>query len=295
MDHHPIFREFSGYEGPVLRELWIDWIGGRFKRAWVAPFPGLEQAEASFPEVGEEYFEWIDVLEAVANARDQFTMIELGAGFGRWGVRGAQAARQKGIREIDIRFLEAEPQHAAWVREALVLNGLREDEARVVEAAVSYAGRPIPFIVSWEGLNAANLYGQRITEPLGTKSDEVYFGKSVYHHGSQGTIFVDPITIEALVEDTQRIDLLDMDIQGAEAEVIPNAIETLNAKVRRVHIGTHGSHIETTVRSVFAAAGWEPLWDFGAGETRETVYGEVTFGDGIQTWLNPRLTRSLRC
>ena len=40
-----------------------------------------------YPDFCEEYFEWIDVLESVLAADQQFVMIELGAGYGRWLVQ----------------------------------------------------------------------------------------------------------------------------------------------------------------------------------------------------------------
>src|ERR1043166_4091781 len=109
--HHPIFQQFQAYPGPREAETWIDWIGARFPRRLIAPFPVAEAAEFSHPGCDEEYFEWIDLLSAVAAAKDRFTMVELGAGWGRWGIRGALAARQRGISRLDIRLVEAEPQH----------------------------------------------------------------------------------------------------------------------------------------------------------------------------------------
>src|SRR5436190_22867975 len=124
--HHPIFQQFQGYAGPCEADMWIDWIGARFPRHLIAPFPAAEAEEFYHPPYGEEYFEWIDLLSAVATARDRFTMVELGAGWGRWGIRGAMAARQRGIAELDIRLVEAEPQHAEWDRECVALNGLSD-------------------------------------------------------------------------------------------------------------------------------------------------------------------------
>src|SRR5271169_776412 len=45
------------------------------------------------PPFDEEYFEWIDLFEAVASTKREFVMVELGAGYGKWIVRGAFVAR----------------------------------------------------------------------------------------------------------------------------------------------------------------------------------------------------------
>jgi predicted O-methyltransferase YrrM len=141
---HSIFRKFRGYSGTTDPHIWIDWIGARFPRRLIAPFPTLEAEEFSHPACSEEYFEWIDLLATVETAEHRFAMIELGAGFGRWGIRGAVAARQRGIPKIDIRLVEAEPQHAEWARECIALNAL-SDVVTVTEAALSYQRKLVPF------------------------------------------------------------------------------------------------------------------------------------------------------
>jgi hypothetical protein len=68
--------------------------------------------QTEYPAFPEEYLEWIDLLEAVANAQGKFTMIELGAGYGRWLVNAAVTLRQR--KPTIVPFLigaEAEPTH----------------------------------------------------------------------------------------------------------------------------------------------------------------------------------------
>ena len=76
------------------------------------------------PPVDGEYFEWIDVLESVALARDRYTMLELGAGYGRWAVRAAAAVRQRGISECHLVAVEADPVHFTWLQQHFCDNGL---------------------------------------------------------------------------------------------------------------------------------------------------------------------------
>ncbi len=66
------------------------------------------------------------------------------------------------------------------------------------------------------------------------------------------------VTLSELLEAHGHIDYLDFDIQGAELEVFsePQAIETLNAKVRAVHVGTHAPYIHDQVRDVMLREGW---------------------------------------
>jgi hypothetical protein len=53
-----------------------------------------------------------------------------------------------------------------------------------------------------------------------------------------------------------RIDLVDMDIQGAELEVVSSTTRVLEEEVKRVHISTHLAAIEAALRDLFSSLGW---------------------------------------
>jgi len=243
------------------------------------------------PTVDEEYFEWVDLVDALRTCGECFVMLELGAGYGRWGLRAGHIAKRLGKSEVEVRFVEAEPQHAQWAREAIESNGFFDYKMSVIEAAVAYHGRPTRFPVTFEDLNASNWYGQAVgwdeSAPLTTT---VYFGKPVYQPpGGYALIDVETMTLEQLTADLDRIDFIDMDVQGAEKDIIQNSIETMSRKVRRVHIGTHSTDIEDVIRRVFIKAGWRGIWDFSCQQEYITPYGPVKFGDGVQSWINPHL------
>ncbi len=280
---HPIFGRFQAYSGPATEH--VDWIGMRYRPEWWPDVPTPE-----FPALNEELFEWIDLLEAVNSARGRFTMLELGAGFGRWGIRGALAAKQRGIPHIRARFVEGEPQHVRWIRDALALNGLNDIDASIVEAAASYAGQPIPFVVAMQDHDAGSWYGQSVGPAAGLNPTErTYFGHRVHELSWGDAIYVHTVTFEELAAGLDLIDFVDMDLQGAELELIENAADLFSRKVRRVHIGTHGSEIEDKLRWIFQSEGWTPQWDFPLQTRVETEFGPVLFNDGVQGWINPRL------
>jgi hypothetical protein len=84
-----------------------------------------------------------------------------------------------------------------------------------------------------------------------------------------------------------RVDLLETDIQRTEAEIFPPALELVNRKVRRVHLGTHGRDVHAMLRALFAEAGWEIVFDYGPGR-HMTPRGPLALGsDGILTARNP--------
>jgi hypothetical protein len=76
----------------------VDFLGSKRGLCFVykgasAPNPNRRTFLATeHPVAHEEYFEYIDLLEAVTLARGLFTMMELAAGYGRWLVRGTAAA-----------------------------------------------------------------------------------------------------------------------------------------------------------------------------------------------------------
>lgn len=297
MECHPVFREpaFAAcYDGPFSLGVEFDFIGSASKPSWTGAAAKGMQGPTGVPPFNEEYFEWCALLQSVRDARDRYAMVELGAGYGRWGIRAAVAARRLGISDIRVKLVEAEPQHAQWARENIALNGVG-GIVTIAEAAISYSGQAVPFTIDYraQGLNAVSWYGQAVVDweaSLPDPTGETYFGHTV-HRGPEGygQILVPSLPLEAILDDLDRIDLIDADIQGAEGAMIANSIEALTAKAARVYVGTHSVEIEDSIRAVFSRAGWLNEWDFSLLGERDTPYGKIAFGDGVQSWINRRL------
>jgi FkbM family methyltransferase len=271
--HHPVFEQFPAVTADSPRSFIADFIGSSFNGGWdgQADAPAIPNHTPSLPGFDEEYFEWIDILESVCSAADSHVFIELGAGYGRWSVRAGLAARLKGLRPR-LLLVEGHPRNAQWAREALALNRL-EREGSVIEAAIAYTGEAVTFVVSHE-------------------ERELMFDPCVAWDGATengwGTILVPSTTLEEVTRPFERIDLIDMDLQRAERDLVRHSMETLNRKVKRVHIGTHLPEIETELRDTFTKFGWRNVWDFACGQINETPYGAISFVDGVQGWINPR-------
>ena len=99
------------------------------------------------------------------------------------------------------------------------------------------------------------------------------------------------VTIEMLIDQAgvTRIDLLHMDVQRAEAVIIPASREALKRHVHRICVGIHGKAGEK-VRATLAADGWHSEVDYPRKTTCDTPYGAITFGDGVQVWTNPNVS-----
>ncbi|MBA3430334.1 MAG: hypothetical protein H0U16_02480 [Actinobacteria bacterium] len=97
MRHHPVLDPFE----PLQVDLGDDWdvnfLGVRTRRMFWIGGDQPRQDAGNLPRPDEEYIEWIDVLEAVSNARDRFTMVELGAGWARWLVNAVAALRHRPV------------------------------------------------------------------------------------------------------------------------------------------------------------------------------------------------------
>jgi hypothetical protein len=78
-----------------------------------------------------------------------------------------------------------------------------------------------------------------------------------------------------------------MDIQGAEYDVIPKAMDLLKAKVKAIMVGTHISlEKHNELHQMFLDYDWQPVMVFPRNREVDTDFGKVTFGDGFAFYRN---------
>jgi hypothetical protein len=137
-------------------------------------------------------------------------------------------------------------------------------------------------------------YGQAVT--WSSLDDAVDAGRHYCGHplvempGGWHGVRVDVETLSAMLARFGTIDLADFDVQGAETAVIREAIVPLTEKVRRLHIGTHSPEIDAALPDILAPAGWRCLRSYPCLRWNRTEFGWIKFNDGVQTWVNPRLS-----
>ena len=301
--HHSSIRAQAPVTVMQTPEIDVDFIGTRTRRSFVAGMPGgattvrsTQMVTPSYPPFDEEYFEWVDVLETVEAAKDRYVMIELGAGYGRWSMRAAAAVRRKpGCRFVCV-AVEAEPDHFRWMLEHFRDNGVDPRDHELVWAAVGAQPGFVPF---WVG-EADAWYGQAMASNARAPIPDVRVRRRLRARSALGrppvesltdksVVWVPCVTLSDLLSPHPYVDLIDIDVQGAEVDVLTSAIELLNERVRRVHIGTHSTEIEERLRTLFNIHRWRNLNDYPCLRQAPTPYGEITFGDGVQTWVNPQL------
>jgi FkbM family methyltransferase len=290
----PVFDRWEPWSGEVEPGWTRNWLGVRTR----ADIQSLETAATPMrvafepPDASEDLFEWLSVLESVVESHGPYTIVELGAGWGRWAVNAVAALRQLDARRpFHVVAVEAEPTHFRWLRRHLVDNDIDPSAQTLIRAAVAPTGGRVRFRVG----DPAAWYGQAI-EPddpaaraAGPVSRLVRWGGNVLRdlRRSQRVQRVRAVSLDTVLEPLRDVDLVDADVQGVEADVFEAAADLLGAKVRRVHVGTHGADNEERLRALFRRLGWECRVDYPGGGERETPWGPVLFEEGAQSWVNP--------
>ena len=237
----------------------------------------------ALPLFDEEYFEWIDLLEAVKGAKDTFTMFEIGAGFGRWSARGAALANRNGLK-YDLTAVEPEPVHYQWLLQHSRTNKIDFRKEQLINAVLSTR-------------NGSCWLALALNDPKKWYGQAMFTDWQHYHLGHAFGIFprklpcefikVKQIRAKEIFVEKPSIDLIDIDVQGQELTILRAVKRELCEKTRRVHIGTHTNKIEANLRSLFTKLGWRKIFDFPTNSTVETEYGIISFADGVQSWINP--------
>ena len=199
-----------------------------------------------------EAIEWVGLLKAVASACEgRFAMMELGAGWGPWLAAGAVAARLRGLHDLRLLGVEADPGRFALMRQHFLDNDLDPDAHRLVCAAVGVeAGH-----ARWPRIaDPPNAAGARPVQESGGKldADDVAYMQG----GLEDFIDVEIVPLGDLLAEQEVWDLVHIDVQGWEAKLCAGCVEPLNRRVRWLIIGTHSRPIDGEVIAILHAAGW---------------------------------------
>jgi len=279
--HHSVFYKFPKWKGYITTDNFINFLGISTKKFYhIANYKDNYEkqfVETDYPSFDEEYFEWIDLLESVLSADKVFTMIELGAGYGRWITNGAKASLIYN-KDYNLTGVEAEPSHFIMMKDHIQSNLQQFDNITLIEAAVSDNPNDVLFITG----HPEDWYGQSIVKHSNFKMQDFPDTK---------VNVVKAITLEEILKKERVIDLIDIDIQGYEFKVLDSSKEYLNNFVKKIHIGTHSAEIEESLRYLFDNMGWFKKYDFECNKYNITDFGEIHFQDGIQTWINSAFNR----
>ena len=221
--------------------------------------------------------EWAAALRAVELARERFTIIELGCGWGCWMNNTGVAARRLGL-DVHLIGVEGDAGHIAFACEATAANKFASAQVELhrgiaaATAGVALFPRQAQSGVSW-GL-----------EPI-IGASEVEQADAL-HRGSHDVLTMIPIA--DLMAPHRRIDLLHIDIQGGEGDLVARTLPVLAERVAYMLIGTHSRTIEGRLIDILVAAGWQLEIERPAIVTVRPEGLSVRI-DGVQGWRNPWL------
>jgi len=269
---HPAFKPFHFQKPQIEPGYRIDRIGA-YTREHYMPADWFDTSEV--PALSEGLFEWIDLLDAVATSDRTVRVIDLGAGYGRWLVIAALAAKQLG-KKCHLVGVEAEPVHFAWMIEHFRDNKIGAGTFLAIQAPVAAEEQEVLFV---EG-HASEWYGQSILPDVNTG----------YGSWAEAKIRKQrAISALSVIDRFSKIDALHMDLQGEELHIVPSIMDVASKNTRRMHVETHTDEIDRTLPGVFERHGWIPRFQFPQSTLDvETPLGKINFQGGIQSWENPR-------
>lgn len=243
------------------------------------PWPNDYLAESS---------EWIALIKSVDEARSQFNMMELGAGWGPWIIGGGYVARAKGIKDINLLGVEADKGHFSTMLDHFHDNGFDPADHMLLEGAVGTENGTAQWAVPED---PSEVWGHRpVRDGKDGDADRRYRNSTI------GVLPMEQVTmfdIKELLGKRDFWNLVHIDIQGWEAEVMVDALADFEARAHRVMIGTHSRKIEAQLLDLLHAANWELEAEKPCQFTyygHHPDYESMTVIDGFQCWRNPRLT-----
>jgi hypothetical protein len=204
------------------------------------------------------FFEYWSVLTAVQQARHQFVMAELGAGWGRWAAIGAVAARSMRI-PFQLILLEASPIHYQFMLNTMSLNSIAEHEFMAVLGAATKEDSTVSFLRSDPDMH----YGASVLGPQQAEGA----GKSNVLGYSLKTLFA-PYWF---------VDFVHFDIQYSELEVFVSSASVLLQRVKRIYVECHSPELFYNVLDfIMENLNWDIEYEIAPGsEFTDNVHGHI--------------------
>ena len=220
-----LFQRFGRYRGRATPGFITDFLGIKTDVGFVKGIEILGGTVQGYPlprgNFHGDVTEWTGTLQSVLAAKERFVAVELGAGWAPWLVICARACAIRGINNMSLIGLEGSSAHAAMMRRHFQNNGIRPENHKLLHAAVGTFDGSAEFPIASD---PAADWGQAVI--VGQHGGYDYRGHSI-----AATELVPLLSIETILADEALVDLVHIDVQGAEVDIIRPALSTLNAKV----------------------------------------------------------------
>jgi hypothetical protein len=243
-------------------------LDGRGGEVEGPPIPGNWHADMA---------EFAAALRAVDLARDSFTMIELGCGWGCWMNNTGTAAKRRGL-DVQLIGVEGDVGHIGFARDAFKANGFQPSQVHLYRGVAAAA-------------SGVALFPKQDRAGVAWGLQPVFGATDAQRQQAVRSGDYDELPMIALAEVAEpfrRIDFLHIDIQGGEADLIEGCLAVLRNKVAYLFVGTHSRQIEGRLFDTLLREGWR-LEIERPGLLKLDGDTPYMWIDGVQGWRNPRL------
>ena len=229
--------------------------------------------------------EWFALLKAIERADHRFSVAELGCGWGPWMTAGSVLARRKGKKEISSIGVEGDETRRSFIDQHRADNSISDIPRTVFAGVVAPKSGTALFPKpddSTKDMGIAAIYSD---QQAGVIKD--YRGADHKH------ISYEAFSVEDILENTDRVDFMHIDIQGGELDVVPAAANIISKKCRHLLIATHSREIEWKVAAALMPHGWilekeRPCeMHYGDDWARSGRDWPLVKRDGSQFWRHP--------
>lgn len=281
--HPKIFHEFERIESLSDGESVYDFLGGRvncrYKRGLERSVrPAGTLVRPNYPAPSEWTVDWIACLIAAKLAGKQFNVIELGAGYGQWTVASILAYKKLYPHlPVSALAIEADEVHFDWLNQHINTNleAYKDIRLKLMNVAAGFDGS-VRFPV--------------LDDPAHNYGAAYALNSNIEHY-----IEVDCLSLSVIFQEFNepRVDLLHVDIQGAELDLLDNSrFVDLLSKVNVTFFGTHkNEQTHNQVRESLEMAGLIVLIDWPRNSLLTTPFGEITTTDGALLAVNKSLVK----
>lgn len=290
-----IIRSFPCHQGPGVAGFVVDFLGTRTRTAGIAALANWGGVVEGYPlpqNFHATALEWAGALRAVRSARTELTAIELGAGWAPWLVAVVRAGEMRDIQRFQLVGVEGSRPHCETMHVHFADNGIDPAEHRLLHGVVGPADGVAEFPV--------------LSDPAGDWGAEAIFPQRTGSAGRAGSCWarmvssireltlrnsprrqvterVPCFSLTTLLKPFDRVNLVHVDIQGAEYEVIASAREALAAKAQWLVIATHGRAIERKLRRELASRCWVLVAEERC-QYQQSRWRRHLMRDGCQVW-----------
>jgi FkbM family methyltransferase len=179
-----------------------------------------------------ETFALFTIIQKISKKKISFA--ELGSGRAQFSLAAASCVINKiipnSIDEIDVFAIDGDPYHFLWTLKQLDMQNISNT---VLHGAISKQNSFAKFDINWD--EAAEWLGQSMME-TGSLTVPVYSLDYLFDSGV-----------------LEHMDVLHMDIQGAEADAMKGAEKALaEGRIDYIIVGTHGEEVETELKSIMS-------------------------------------------